>query len=84
MHFTVSLTALKHKKCALKLLRQIFLFFFFKCRKYDKAVWEDSSSLQYVPDWFITREWVDMWYDDYYDDDGGHWNDDNDEDKFFE
>ena len=25
-----------------------------------------------------------MWYDDYYDDDGDHWEDDNDEDKFFE
>ena len=25
-----------------------------------------------------------MWYDDYYDDGGGHWNEDNDEDKFFE
>ena len=24
-----------------------------------------------------------MWYDDYYDEDGGHWYDD-DEDKFFE
>ena len=35
----------------------------------DKAVWEDSSFLQFVPDWFITREWVDMCYDDYYDDD---------------
>ena len=23
------------------------------------------------------------WYDDYYHDDAGHWNDDNDEDKFF-
>ena len=25
-----------------------------------------------------------MWYDDYYDDDGDHWDNDNDEDKFFE
>ena len=25
-----------------------------------------------------------MWYDDYYDDNGDHWDDDNDEDKFFE
>ena len=24
-----------------------------------------------------------MWYNDYYDDDGGHWDDDEDEDKFF-
>ena len=49
----------------------------------DKAVWEDSSFLQFVPDWFITREWVDMCYDDYYDGDGGHW-DDDDEDNLFE
>ena len=25
-----------------------------------------------------------LWYDDYYDDDGGHWGDDDDKDKFFE
>ena len=25
-----------------------------------------------------------MWHDGYYDDDGHHWDDDNDEDKFFE
>ena len=49
----------------------------------DQAVKYHSSSLQFVPDWFVTREWVDMWYDDYYDDDGGHW-DDDDEDKLFE
>ena len=49
----------------------------------DQAVKDESFSLQFVPDRFITREWVDMWYDDYYDDDGGHW-DDADEDKFFE
>ena len=39
--------------------------------------------MQFVHDWFVTREWVDMWYDDYYDD-GAHWDDDGDEDKFFE
>ena len=49
----------------------------------DKAVKDDPSSLQFVPDWFVSREWVDMQYDDYYDDDGGHWDDDN-EDKCFE
>ena len=49
----------------------------------DKAVKDDSSSLQFVPYWFVTWEEVDMWYDDYYDDDGGHL-DDYDEDKFFE
>ena len=25
-----------------------------------------------------------MWYDDYYENDGGHWDDDDDDDKFFE
>ena len=39
------------------------------------------NMLEFVPDWFVP-EWVDMSFDDYYDDDGGHWNDD-DEDKFF-
>ena len=47
----------------------------FKTQKMcDEAVKDDSSSLQFVPDWFVTREWVYMWYDDYYDD--GHWHDD--------
>ena len=56
----------------------------FKTQKIcDKAVKDDSSSLQFVPYWFVTWEGVDMWYDDYYDDDGGHL-DDDDEDKFFE
>ena len=51
----------------------------------EKAVKDDSSSLQFVPDWLIITEWVDMWYDGYYDDDGVYWDDDDDyEDKFFE
>ena len=25
---------------------------------------DESSSLQFVPDWFVTREGVAMWYDD--------------------
>ena len=49
----------------------------------EKAVKDDSSSLQFVPEYFVTREWVGMWHDDYYDDDGGHCNSDDDEDKFF-
>ena len=49
-----------------------------------QAVKEDSSSLQFVPDWFVTREWILMWYDDYYDDDGDHWDNDDDEEKLFE
>ena len=50
----------------------------------DKAVRDDPSSLQFVPDWFITMEGVDMWHDDYYDDEGDHWEDDDNEDNFFE
>ena len=51
----------------------------------DKAVKEDSSSLQFVSDWFVTREWTWMWYDDYYDDDDGdYWDGDDNEGKFFE
>ena len=38
----------------------------------DKAVRDDPSSLQFVTDWFITMEGVDMWHDDYYDDEGDH------------
>ena len=51
--------------------------------KRDKAVWEDSFSLQYVPDWFVTREGLYMWYDDseYCDDDDDD-DDDDDEDNF--
>ena len=42
----------------------------------DKAVRKCSSSLMHAPDWFVTREWVYMRYDDneYCDDD---------EDNFF-
>ena len=39
----------------------------------DKAVKEGSSSLEYVPDWFVRTEWMWMWYDHYYDDDRNHW-----------
>ena len=46
----------------------------------DKAVEDDSSSLQYVTDWFVKDQQIDIWYDDYY----WHHSDDNDEDKFFE
>ena len=41
--------------------------------------------MQFVPNWFVTRDWVYMWYDDYYEDDSGHWDDDDDDDdKCFE
>ena len=33
----------------------------------EKAVKDEPYSLKYVPDWFVTREWVDMWRDEYYD-----------------
>ena len=56
----------------------------FKTQKMcGQAIKEDSSSLQFVPDWFDTRDWMWMWYDDYDDDDGHHW-DNDDEAKFFE
>ena len=56
----------------------------FKTQKMcDQAVKEDSYSLQFVPDWFLTRECMWMWYDDHYDD-GGHWDEDTDEDNFFD
>ena len=48
----------------------------------DKAVKEDSLSFQFVPDSFVTREGVDMWYDDYYNE-GDYWVTEGD-DKFFE
>ena len=39
----------------------------------DNAVKDGSPSLQYVLDWFVTREGVYMWHDDYYYDDGDYW-----------
>ena len=43
----------------------------------------DPSYLQFVPDWFVTQEHIDLWHDrlvsEYCDDD-----DDDDEDNFFE
>ena len=50
----------------------------------DQTVKENSFSLQFVSDWFVTRGWMWMWHDDYYDDDSDHWDNDDDEDKFFE
>ena len=50
---------------------------------YDNTVKDNPFSMQFGPDCFVTREWMWMCYDDYYDDDGDHW-DDDDEDKFFE
>ena len=34
----------------------------------DKVVKEDPGLLEYVPDWFVTQQGIDVWYDDdYYD-----------------
>ena len=42
------------------------------------AIKDDSSSMQFVPDWFVTSEWMWIWYDNYYDDDDGdHQEDEN-------
>ena len=35
----------------------------------DKAVFKDPQSLEYVPDWFVTRQQAELW-DDYCTDDG--------------
>ena len=52
-------------------------------RRWDKAVRDGSSSLQFVRDWFVTREEVDMWHDDCYDDDDGdRWDYDNEKGEF--
>ena len=38
----------------------------------DEAVKDDPSSLQLVPDWFVTQQQIDVWYNDdyWYHDDG--------------
>ena len=38
----------------------------------DDAVRRDPYSLKHVPDLFVTREWIDMWHNDCYNDDGNH------------
>ena len=32
---------------------------------WDKIFWEGTSSLQYFPDWFVIRQQVKLWHDDY-------------------
>ena len=42
----------------------------------DKVVEDDSSSLQFVPDWFVTLEQIDIQHDDdywYHDDEMIEW-----------
>ena len=43
----------------------------------DKVMRDNPSLLRYVPDWFVTRERVAMWYD------GSEYCDDDDKDNFF-
>ena len=45
---------------------------------------DNPSLLRYVPDWFVTREGLAMWYDgsEYCDDDDDD-DDDDDKDNFF-
>ena len=31
----------------------------------DKTVKNDSYSLQFVPDWFVTQQQLKLWHDDY-------------------
>ena len=50
----------------------------------DKAVKNDPSFLEFVTDWLVRRECMWMWYEVYYYDDADHWDNENDEDKFFE
>ena len=38
----------------------------------NKAVEDDPSSLQYVPDWFVAQQLLSVWFDD------GHWYHDDD------
>ena len=35
----------------------------------NEAVEEDPFSLQYVPDWFVVKKQLNMWYSDCYNDD---------------
>ena len=42
----------------------------------DKVVEDDPSSLQFIPDWFVTQQQLDIWFDDnywYQDDDVIEW-----------
>ena len=32
----------------------------------DKAAKDDPSSLQFIPDWFVTQQQIDIWPDDKY------------------
>ena len=42
----------------------------------DKAVEDDLSSLQFVPDWFVAQQQINVWHDDdyqYHDDEIIEW-----------
>ena len=38
-------------------------------KKCDKVVKVDPSFLQFVPDWFVSKQQLDVWYGDDHDDD---------------
>ena len=50
----------------------------------DKAIKNDPSLFQLVPDWFVTQQQIDIWHDndDFCNDNGDYW--DDSKDKFFE
>ena len=43
----------------------------FKIERMYKKVVEVGGLLKDVPDWFVKREWIDMWRNECYDDDDG-------------
>ena len=61
----MSLIISGHRKCVTRRLKSTQGC----CCMCDKAVEEDLYLLEYVPDWFIRQEQIDLWHDDCYDDD---------------
>ena len=56
MHFIASLIILKQKKYIKAVILELIPDHFKTQEICDKAAKEDSSSLQFVTDWFVTRE----------------------------
>ena len=50
----------------------------------DKAFEEDLFPLKFIPDWFVRPQQENLWYVDYYDDDGGHWDNDDEAPGWYE
>ena len=59
MHFIASLIILKQKKYIKAVILELIPDHFKTQEICDKAAKKHSSSLQFVTDWFVTREW--MW-----------------------